>query len=279
MLKFRHIAIEGLVSFLETVFAVSELSGSIGIASTLAKPTLSVIYPGTNKPHLILSKDDQYRSALFRTISGEEYLAVVSMEDIRLYNVANSTSKVVYKSEQSRHCRLCVIDERTVASVGERPTYSFINIQILKTDAEMWTLSSTLFVKATDSVSDISSAKTSDSTACFLLNFRFSNLTQCVEMVGGRVRWQVDKLKMGRFFHPRSICTDGNTILAADPLSAVLHLLSVDDGSVLTSIGLRPFGIRLPGCVLAQGEYLYIGHKNEKSDTYCISKFTKPTEV
>ena len=185
----------------------------------------------------------------------------------------------MYKFEERGVCHLCVIDERTVACVAEKPSSDgLIHIYILKTDAEMWTLSSALFVQDTGLVSDISYVKTSDGTACFLLCFQSNRLLQCIEMVGGRVRWQVDEQQMGKLFRPWSICTDGSAFFVADCVLNRLHLLSVEEGSVLTSINLSPFGFRFPGCVLAQAEHLYIGHKKEKTDAYCISKFTKPTE-
>ena len=281
ILNAKHIVIDidSLVISVSTIFAVSQQSGSIAITSKLAKPSLSVMYPGTDKPPLILSKDDKDTSALFITIADQEYLASTSRDGIRLWNLANNTSKVVYKFEESGLRYLCVIDDRTVACVADEPSSDgFIHIHILKTDAEMWTLSSTHFIKATDSVSDIAFVKTTNGNSCFLLCSLSNSLTQCVEMVGGRVRWQVDKHAV---FSPWSMCTDGSTVFVVNPIVNRLHLLSVDDGSVLKSIDLRTHGIRFAGCVLAQvqGEHLYIGHINEKGDTYCISKFTKPTEV
>ena len=280
MLKVNHIVPEGRTSVWGTIFSVSEPSGSIGIASTRANPTLSVIYPGTNKPHLMLSKDNKYTAALFRTIADQEYLASASIDGICLWNLANDTSKIVYKFKEQKDWHLCVMDDRTVACVAKQPpSDGLIHIHILKTDAEMWTLSSTLFVKANNWVSDISYAKTSDDTACFLLCYGFNRLIQCLEMVRGRERWQGDEKQMGNLFHPWSICTDGSTVFVVDPIQHQLHLLSVDDGSVLRSIDLLPFNIFLPSCVWVQGDFLYIGHENVKTDTYCISKFTKPTEV
>ena len=93
-----------------------------------------------------------------------------------------------------------------------------------------------------------------------------------------KVQWQVDKQQMGGSFLPMSACTAGSTVFVAD-VSHKLHLLTVDDGSVLTSINLRPFGLHFPSCVRLQGQQLYIGHENEKGDTYCISKFTEPTVI
>ena len=280
MLQVKYIAGESPEIDLLTTFNVSQLSGSFGINSLQAKPALSIVYPDTNRPPLILSRDDLYTSAIFITIADKEYLASASRDGIRLWNLANNTSKVVYKCEESRVWLLCVIDERTVAWVAEsQSSDGLIHIHILNTDAEMWTLSSNHFMKANHKVADISFMKTTDGTPSFLLSFVFGGLIQCVEMVGGRVRWHVDTRQMGQTFCPWSICTDGSTVFVADIIPNQLHLLSVEDGSVLRSISLYPLGIRLPGCVLAQGEYLYIGHVNEKGDRYCISKFTKPTDV
>ena len=41
---------------------------------------------------------------------------------------------------------------------------------------------------------------TSDGTQCFMLNQSVNGLVQSVEMVGGKVRWQVDRQQMGRLF-------------------------------------------------------------------------------
>ena len=121
--------------------------------------------------------------------------------------------------------------------------------------------------------------KTTDGTSCLLLSFPYGSLIQCVEMVGGKVRWQVDKQQMRRSFVHFNICTDGSTVFVADPGPNVLHLLSVEDGSVLTSIGLLLLGIHLPGCVLAQGDHLYIRHANKNVDTYFVSKLIKPITI
>ena len=257
------------------ITAFSSPPGSIGIASIQAKPSLSVMYPGTDKPPLNLSRDDAYRSAFFITISDQEHLAAACRDGIFLWNLADNTSKVVYKFEKSGGWRLCVIDEGTVACVSEEPSSDgFIYIHIIKIDAQMWTLSSSQFVKEKALLSDIPFVKTTDGTACLLLSFVNNNLTQCLEMVGGRVQWQVVEEQIGASFLPWSICTDGSTLFVVDAVGNKLYLLSVEDGSVLRSISLGPFDIHFTGYVQLQGEHLYIAH--EKSDTYCISKFTIP---
>ena len=92
------------------------------------------------------------------------------------------------------------------------------------------------------------------------------------------MRWQLDQQKMGTSFRPFSICTDGSTVFVTDPGQVMLHLLSVEDGSVLTSIRLHKSDIHFPCCLRVQGEHLFVGHENEQG-TYFISKFTKPNDV
>ena len=74
-------------SSLYTKFAVSESSGSIGIASADTRPSLSVIYPDTDKPPLILSRDNRFISPFFVKISDHEYLAAASEDHIHLWNL------------------------------------------------------------------------------------------------------------------------------------------------------------------------------------------------
>ena len=79
--------IKGLNSSLYTEFAVSQLSGSIAITSMTGDHSLSVMYPGTDKPPLILSRDGHYTSAMFVIISGKEYLAATATDNIHLWNL------------------------------------------------------------------------------------------------------------------------------------------------------------------------------------------------
>ena len=128
---------------------------------------------------------------------------------------------------------------------------------------------------ASQIINDVCYVKTSDGTSCLLLSIPGNRNVQSVEIVGSKMHWLLDKQQIGGSFLPWSICTDGSTVFVAnlDP-AVLLHLLSVEDGSVLTSISLRPFGFRILSCVRLQGEHLFLGHKNEER-AYCISKFTK----
>ena len=273
-------------SSLHTKFTISEESESIGIASPQAKPTLSVIYPGTDKPPLILCRDEGYTSALFITISDEKYLTAASVDKIHLWNLAKNTSSVAYKFEEEKDWHLCVIDDRTVACVAEQPALDgYSKIYILTTGMEKFELSSSLRVKAGLGITDICFMKTADGTPCVLLSIPENFLVQCMEMVGGKIRWKVDKQQMGSSsrarisFRPWSICTDGYTVFVLTARPTKIHLLSVEDGSVLTSISPHSFGIIYPSCVRLQGEHLYVGHMNENEDTFCVSKFAKPTTI
>ena len=279
-LQVKHIVSKTEGNFILTFFAVSQQSGSIGINSMKGKPALSIMYPGTNKPLLTLSRYHRYTSVLFTTISDQEYLAASSRDSIHLWNPEKNTSSVVYEFKEQKNWHLCAVDERTVVCAEDQHSSDeFIQISMLKIDAEMWTLSSTHSVKVNHSAYEISYAKTTDGTACLLLSSILGCHVQLVEIVGGKVRWQVGQQEMGRSFCPGSICSDSSTAFVADFIQHHLHLLSVDDGSVLRSIILHPLGIYYPSCVRLQGERLYIGHVNEKHETYYISKFIKPTDV
>ena len=279
-LKVKHIVLGDPETFLLTTFAMLQQSHSIGIASRWAKPSFSLMYPGTDKPPLILSEDNQFSSALVITISGQEYLSAASRDGIHLWNLANNTSKVVYKFREQKDWLLCAIDERTVACVSEPPSsgHHLSEIYILNTDKEKFNLSGTLWVKVDRRIIDMCHVKTTDGTACLIQSaIGPAGFIQCVEMVGGKVHWQLGTQQITELFTPLNICTDGNIIYVCDVGNIKLHLLSVDDGAVVTSISLYSFGIRFPICVRLQGELLYVGHELEK--TYCISKFAKPSAV
>ena len=87
----NHIALDSAGNSSSMKFSLSKLSGSVGITSTEGNPTLSVVCPGTDKPHLILSKDNRYRSVIFLMISNREYLAAASRNSIRLWNLDQNT--------------------------------------------------------------------------------------------------------------------------------------------------------------------------------------------
>ena len=148
-MKINHIEQGRGTSSLHTKFVVSEESESIGIASPQAKPTLSVMYPGTDKPPAISPREDGYTSALFLTISDKEYLVAASVDQIHLWNPAKNTSSVVYQLKEQKDWHLCAIDERSVACVAEQPGLDgYSKIYTLNTGPEKFNLSSTLRVES-----------------------------------------------------------------------------------------------------------------------------------
>ena len=268
---------DSIDAVLYTAFSVSK-SGSIGISSTQGK-SLRIMFPGTTKPPLILPIDQKPLSTLFLTASDQEFLLATSNNRIHLWNLAKKSCTVVYTFREGNNCHLCAIDERTVACVDEQPsTDNFKEIHILNTDSEEWRLTSNHLVRMdNNSTGDLCHVKTTtDGTPCSLLNCLSARWVQCIEIIGAKVRWLLDEQQMGQSFRPWSICTDGSTLFIADLFMDGLYLVSIDDGSVLTSIRLHPLHIFLPSCVRLQGEYLYVGHMDEKRENYCISKFTKP---
>ena len=279
-IEVNHIKIDPLFSPFYTTLFVSESSGLIGIASTESKPSLSVMFPGTDKFPLILSEDEGYSSALFMSLSGQEHLAAASEGKIQLWNMVQNTQSVVCELANVSLWSLCAIDERTIACRGEEPSSDGSSkIYIMEADSEKFTFSGTIQLKASDKITDICFVKISDGTACLLLSFHSGSLVQCVEMIGGKVRWKADQEQMGESFVPWSICTDGSTVFVVTAGESKLQLLSVEDELLLTSIYLRPYGIVYPTSVRLQGLHLFLGHLNEKQDTYCISKFIKPQLV
>ena len=275
-----HVALDSAGDASSIKFSLSKLSGSLGIASKEGKPSLSVVRPGTDKPHLTLSGENRFRSVVFMVISDQEYLVAASNDSIHVWNMDKNTSSIAYKLTERKDWHLCVIDDRTVAVVPEQTSSEDFNkIYILNTDTEKFTLNSTIQVKANEQITDMCHIKSTDGTQCLLLSFPFENLVQSMEMSGGEVRWNVDKQQMGETFLPWSISTDGSADFVVNLFEYKLHLLSVEDGSVLRPISLYPFGIDVPCCICLQGEHLFVGHMNKDGDTYCVSKFTKPTAV
>ena len=188
--KVNHIVTSGADSSLITKFSMSELSGSIGIASTLEKASLSVIYPGTDKPPLILSTDGVNTSALFMLISDQEYLAAASEDKIHLWNLVKKTSSVAHNLIERQDWYLRMIDDRTVACIAEQASLDgFSKIHIFNVDSGNFNLSSTIRLKAGLGITDMCYTKARDRSSCLLLSNVVQGLVKSVDMVGGRVRW------------------------------------------------------------------------------------------
>ena len=235
-----HIAPSSINVALKVRLSVSETSGSVGIAFGRARPSLSIVYPGTDKHPLILSTDKGYVSTVFISVSDKEYLAAVCKGGVYSWDTEKGTSSLAYKFDKPAHSKmsLCVIDKTTVAC-GEihQSAEAFCKIYVLNTERKRWKLRGTVLVEAKDKITDMCYMKTADGTSCLVTVD--GNQVQVVEMIGGKVRWRIVQQQMGKRFHPWSICTDGTTVFAADPTQFQLHLLSVEDGVVCQSTSVR----------------------------------------
>ena len=261
-------------------FSISE-SGVIGI-SCFEKPSLSVMYPNKDKTPVILSDSKVYWSATFVKISGKEYLAASWIDDgcLYLWDIKSKTSKKVFdpklSSEQSyKRMNISKINDNTVgygetraAPDGSRRVF------ILKTDTEELTLSSNLRLFTPHDIYDMCYMEVDGGTPCLLLCIPHDHRIMMVEMVGGKTRWEVGKKQMGEKFLPWSICTDDdNTIFVADFEQIMIHLLSAEDGSVITSIGTGHYGMWNLVAVRIHDDHLYVENRNV--DNYVISKFKR----
>ena len=150
---------------------------------------------------------------------------------------------------------------------------------ILKPRIRDWALTETLEVCTPNNIWDVCYAKMEDGTPCLLLCVPYGHRIMAVEMVGGKARWQVGKQQMGEKFNPWSICIDGandnRTIYVADHDQNLVHLILAEDGSAITSIDLRHYGIAHPFTVSVHDEYLYVEHYKNSSDKNIISKLKK----
>ena len=270
-------------------FAVSEL-GAIAITSqpsvsesdsgiTVKSPSLSVIYPGTDK-HVVLSDDKFYWSAVFIQGHGKEYLAATCYNDnsIHLWDVEKGTSKIMHIFQsKSKECRnLCMIDEKTVACVEMAcSSDGSYKISILNLDTEPWSLRGIVIVTSVKDIYHMCYMVTSDGTPCLVLCSPRDHCVKVVEMIGSRIRWESGEQQMGTKCGPLSVCTyTDNTICVADYIQNKLHMLSAEDGSLLRSIHLQQYGFLRSFCVCGQDEYVYVGHVDRVDEKPQISKFT-----
>ena len=145
---------------------------------------------------------------------------------------------------------LCVIDDRTVGCGEVYPADGYNRIYVLNTETEDWSLGNTVLVKGLKYIWDMCYMKTSDGTSCLVISCPGSPSVQAVEIIGGRIRWKTGVDLMGVDCFPWSVCTDrDNTVYMTDPVNEKLYLLSAEDGAVIRSVSLRPYGIISPVCV------------------------------
>ena len=266
-------------------FAISE-SEIIAIAS---QPSLSVIYPMTDKPPFILSADKSYACVIFFRVSDQrEKLAATCTNDSSIHvrdSPDSRDSRVVYRLKSGRRklMNLCVIDDRTVG-YGEvdAPGDGFCKVYILNTDSEReWILRTTInLATGVKSIYDMCYVKTLDGTSCLVLCCPYDGYVQAVEMIGGNIKWKTREEQLGAKFYPWSVCTDGsNSLCVADPLQGKLHFLSIEDGTAIRSLSLKHCGIGFPLYVRAQNEFIYVGHEDRKRKQLHISKLRKTEDL
>ena len=261
-------------------FTISE-SGVVGI-SCGESPSLSIVYPGTDKPPTVLSNDTIYRSATFMKIRGEEYLAAACDEDgcLYLWDIESKTSRKVFdpklpKEQPFKYMNIFKVNENTIgcgevlsSSDGSRKVF------ILKTDTEEWSLSSILrlLTPNTMRIFDMCYTKVTDGTSLVLLCIPHDQRVMAVEMIDGKTRWEVGKQQMGEKFKPWSICTDDdNTVYVADFAQQKIHLLYHSNGTVFRKFDTYNHGMSDIFTVRFHDEYLYVGYKIPSSK-YAVSK-------
>ena len=129
-------------------FAVSEM-GAIGISCNKESPSLSVMYPDTDKVPVILSNDTIYHSAIFVKLKGEEHLAAACDVDgcLHLWDIESRTYRNVFDpklptNKPRKEMNICKIDDSTIGYGEGRPSLDGSRrVFILKTDTEEeWTL-------------------------------------------------------------------------------------------------------------------------------------------
>ena len=185
-------------------------SGAIGISCD-ENPSLSILYPGTDKAPVILSNDMLYSSATFVKFRGKEHPAAAYREDgcLHLWDIESKTYKEVFdprlpKEKKLKDMNICMIDESTIGfgEVGASLDGSR-RVFILKTNtAADWTLSGTLKLFTPDNIWDMCYAEVVDGTPCLLLCIPYGNRILAVEMEDGKTRWEVGKEQMGEKFDP-----------------------------------------------------------------------------
>ena len=264
-------------------FTVSE-SGAIGISCDEESPSLSVMYPDTDKVPVILSNDTIYYSATFVKLKGKEHLAAACDVDgcLHLWDIESRTYRKVFdpklpRDKPLKKMNIFRIDDSTIGYGEGNPSLDGSRrVFILKTDTEEeWTLYETLILFTTDDIQDICHTEMADGTPCLLLCITGDKCIMAVEMEEGKTRWEVGTEQMGKKFKPWSICTDQNDCAyVADFGQKKIHLLSASDGTVIKTFDVgRYCGIYNIFAVRFYDQHLYVEHKYEVKREYAILKF------
>ena len=264
-------------------FTVSE-SGALGISCD-ESPSLSVMYPDTDKAPVILSKYTIYRSATFVKFRRKEYLAAACLDNgcLHLWDVVSKTYRTVFdpklpEKKCFKRMNICKIDDSTIGygEVQASPDGSR-RVFFLKMDTEEWTLSATLRLFTPADVWDMCYLKVEDGTPCLLLCIPDDHRIMGVEMGIGKTRWERERQDMGENFEPRSICTNqNNCVFVADFGQRKIHLLAAADGAVIKRLDIgRYSGFRNIFAVRFHDRHLYIERKImwHNMQEYAIMKF------
>ena len=273
-----HIWNEKSIIHFDNRFTISE-SGAIGISSE-EQPRLSIIYPDTQKPPLILTTNKSHRFATFIKSFDREYLATATIIDngLHIWDINTKSSRKISNSllpVRTYASSIFVVDNKTVGYGEANPACDkSFKVSLVNTESdteEQWPSSSLTLSTKSGRICDMCHIKMSDGTACLLLCFHKHRCVQAVEVIGGKIRWETGRHQMG---FPLSICTDeNNTVYVSERNGFRFHVLSGEDGSVIRSINLWPYGIYNLLCVRFQKEYLYMMHK-KFDGPYAISKFS-----
>ena len=262
----------------ENRITVSE-SGAIGISCD-ETPSLSVIYPDTDKPPVVLSDKKVYRSATFLNVSGKEYLAAACIDDgcLYLWDVESKTSKKIFDPMLSigyfKEMTIFKIDDSAIG-YGEvyATPYGYKRIFILRTDTEVPMQTSEVRFLTARSIWDMCYMRMEEGTHCLLLCIPRDHSVKAVEIASGKCRWEAGEEHMGEEFEPWTVCTNKNdTVYVADFKQRMIHLLSATDGAVIKRFDCRNYDIKNLITVRYHDQHLYVGHKIPKSK-YAISKF------
>ena len=271
-------------------FTISE-SGAIGITCK-ESPSLSVMYPDTDKPPVILSNDMIFRSAIFVKLRGKEQLAAAHMEDgcLHLWDIESKRYMKVFdpklpKDQCFKGIKTCKIDENTIG-YGEAVDSldDSRSVFILKTDTtKEWTLCGTVKLMTPYEIHDICHKETLHSTPCLLLCVPSTQHILVVEMENGETRWEVGKEQIGEKFEPWSICTDQNDcVYIADWGQKNIHLLSATDRTLIKSFDVRSnHGINNIVAVRFHDQHLYVEWRihSVKEQTCAITKLKQIKEM
>ena len=267
-------------------FSISE-SGIFGI-SCAENPSLSVMYPGTDKPPTVLS-NQFHRSATFVKVSDKEYLSAACEENgcLYLWHIDSETSQKVFDpklpSEQLRKgMNIFKINDNTVGygEVYASPDGSR-RVFIFKTDKEQLILSATLRLFTPDDIWDMCYTEVEGGTPCLLLCMPYAHRIMSVEMINGKTRSEVGKELMGEEFDPWSICTDQNDCAyVADKRQRMIHHLSASDGTVIKRFDCRNIDIRNVFAVRFHDQHLFVEKFQEgPSPKYAINKFIESNSL